>query len=95
MHEFPHFPEVKLAHLHCNGTSAHGLRCFLKRNGQTLEELTLKGVDAKENMTFAEVFSSCSNLESLKIHNSNLHGNNAPVEAMRRLKQFEWRYLDW
>ncbi|CAB3387350.1 Hypothetical predicted protein [Cloeon dipterum] len=90
MDEFPHFPEVKFAHLHCDGKSAHGLRSFLKRNGQTLQKLAIDGVDAKENMTFAEVFSSCPNLESLNIRKSNLYGNNAPVEAMSRLKQFEW-----
>ncbi|CAB3387352.1 Hypothetical predicted protein [Cloeon dipterum] len=93
MEEFPHFPEVKFAHLRCDGKSAHALRCYLKRNGQNLQKLRLEGIDAKENMTFAEIFSSCPNLESLKIYDSNLHGNNAPVEAMRRLKQFEWRDL--
>ncbi|CAB3387349.1 Hypothetical predicted protein [Cloeon dipterum] len=93
MDEFPHLPKVKIAHFDCNGTSGHVLRSFLKSNGPNLQELTLEGIDPKANMTFAEIFSSCPNLESLKICDSNLHGNDAPVEAMSRLKQFEWRGL--
>ncbi|CAB3375089.1 Hypothetical predicted protein [Cloeon dipterum] len=91
MDEFPHFPEVKFAHVHCKGATAHALRCFLKRNGQNLQELSLCGIDPKQNMTFAEVLTLSPHLTSFIIARSNLLGNDAPVEAMSRLTKFKWK----
>ncbi|CAB3375087.1 Hypothetical predicted protein [Cloeon dipterum] len=88
--EFPHFPQVKFAQFDCRGRSAHTLRRFLNRNGQTLQRLTLKEIATKENMTFNEIFTPCPNLRSLNIECSNLSGNDASAESMHRLKKLKW-----
>ncbi|CAB3376914.1 Hypothetical predicted protein [Cloeon dipterum] len=44
MNDFPLLPELKYAKMHCGGESANALRCFMKRNGETLQELSLEVV---------------------------------------------------
>ena len=94
MVEFPHLPEVKSATILCRNKSANALRCFMKRNGDTLQELTLDGIDIKEKMTLSEIFSFCPNLHSLELKRCILSGNDAPVDAMQQLKRFAWRNYD-
>ncbi|CAB3387204.1 Hypothetical predicted protein [Cloeon dipterum] len=93
MVDFPHLPHVKYARFDCEGKSAHALRCFLKRNGESLLELDLHHVDSKEKMTFGEIFSFCPNLQSLTLFFCTLFGNDAPVDAMQQLKRFAWHCL--
>ncbi|CAB3381124.1 Hypothetical predicted protein [Cloeon dipterum] len=90
MVEFPHLPEIKYATIFSNFQSVRALRCFLKRNGQTLEELFLKGIDIKEKMSLGEILSSCPNLRYLSLMWSTLVGNDAPINAIQKLKHFEW-----
>ncbi|CAB3381117.1 Hypothetical predicted protein [Cloeon dipterum] len=91
MVEFPHLPAIKCARIICGRKSAHALRCFLKRNGKTLQKLYLSGIRTKENMSLSEIFSSCPNLRCLILSSSTLVGNDAPdVDTMRQLKRFEW-----
>ncbi|CAB3381127.1 Hypothetical predicted protein [Cloeon dipterum] len=90
MDEFPHLPNIKSAKINCDCKSVHVLRCFMKINGQSLQKLTLYDVDIKEKMTIGEIFSLCSNLQSLILINCTLFGNDAPVDAMRQLKRFIW-----
>ncbi|CAB3381121.1 Hypothetical predicted protein [Cloeon dipterum] len=92
MVDFPHLPEIKYATILSNFQSVHALRCFLKRNGQTLQELYLKGIDIKEKMSLGEILSSCPNLRYLGLEWSTLVGNDAPVDSMQKLKHFEWMY---
>ncbi|CAB3378696.1 Hypothetical predicted protein [Cloeon dipterum] len=94
MVEFPHLPHIKYAEIDCEGESAHALRCFMKRNGQSLQELTLTYVDIKDKMTFGEIFSSCPNLQNLELFACTLVGNDAPVYAMQQLKRFQWHGLN-
>ncbi|CAB3376915.1 Hypothetical predicted protein [Cloeon dipterum] len=74
MNDFPLLPELKYAKMHCGGESANALRCFMKRNGETLQELSLEGVDIKENMTWHEIDSLCPNLQSLQLYSCILSG---------------------
>ncbi|CAB3381122.1 Hypothetical predicted protein [Cloeon dipterum] len=90
MEEFPHLPEIKYARIICGNISANVLRCFMKRNGQSLRQLSLDGIDVKEKMTFSEIFSLCPNLRVLDLNCCTLVGNDAPVDGMRQLKRFEW-----
>ncbi|CAB3381116.1 Hypothetical predicted protein [Cloeon dipterum] len=90
MVEFPHLAGLKRASINCGGKSAHVLRCFMKRNGESLRELCLNGIDIKAKMTFSEVFSSCPNLQTLRLNCCTLVGNAAPVDAMQQLKRFQW-----
>ncbi|CAB3381109.1 Hypothetical predicted protein [Cloeon dipterum] len=95
MVEFVQLPDIKYATINCGGKSAHALRCFVRRNGESLQELSLREIDIKENMTFSEIFSFCPNLEALQLINCIVSGNDAPVDAMHRLKRFEWtNYVD-
>ncbi|CAB3381135.1 Hypothetical predicted protein [Cloeon dipterum] len=91
---FPHLPQIKCARFVCGGKSAHALRCFLKRNGESLLELDLFDVDSKDKMTFGEIFTFCPNLKSLELFACTLVGNDAPVDAMQQLKRFKWRWLN-
>ncbi|CAB3388216.1 Hypothetical predicted protein [Cloeon dipterum] len=97
--DFPHLPVVEYAWINCKGKSAHTSRCFMKRNGESLRELRLEGIHSKENMTFREIFSFCPNLQCLEFFDCNFSGNDAPVDAMQKLKRFWWcnsdiRYSD-
>ncbi|CAB3388218.1 Hypothetical predicted protein [Cloeon dipterum] len=88
--DFPHLPVVEYAWINCKGKSAHTSRCFMKRNGESLRELRLEGIHSKENMTFREIFSFCPNLQCLEFFDCNFSGNDAPVDAMQKLKRFWW-----
>ncbi|CAB3381119.1 Hypothetical predicted protein [Cloeon dipterum] len=91
MEEFQHFPAIKYARIDCANKSAHVLRCFMKRNGESLQELTLSEIDIREKITFGEIFSLCPNLQSLGLNCCTVVGNDAPVDGMRQLKEFEWK----
>ncbi|CAB3379074.1 Hypothetical predicted protein [Cloeon dipterum] len=61
--EFPRLPEIKFATIAFGGKSANVLRCFIERNGESLQELYLEGINIEEKMIFGEIFSSCPNLQ--------------------------------
>ncbi|CAB3381138.1 Hypothetical predicted protein [Cloeon dipterum] len=88
--EFPHLPHLKKAIIICNSKSVHVLRCFMKRNGESLQELSLCDVDIKDKIAFSDIFNCCPNLQSLSLHCCTLSANDAPFDAMQQLKQFSW-----
>ncbi|CAB3381130.1 Hypothetical predicted protein [Cloeon dipterum] len=88
--EFPHLPQIKRATILSGRNSAHVLRCFLKINGQSLQELSLCDVGIEEKMAFSEIFNLCPNLKSLELNACTLVGNDAPVDSMQQLKRFSW-----
>ncbi|CAB3381120.1 Hypothetical predicted protein [Cloeon dipterum] len=90
MAKFPHLPEIKYATVNCGGKSTHTLKWFLKRNGESLQELTLRGIGIMEKMRLGVIFILCPNLQSLELSACTLFGNGAPVDDMQQLKRFKW-----
>ncbi|CAB3381131.1 Hypothetical predicted protein [Cloeon dipterum] len=88
--EFPHLPQLKKAMIICNSKSVHVLRCFMKRNGESLQELSLCQVSIRDKIAFSEILNFCPNLQSLALHCCSLSANDAPFDAIQQLKQFSW-----
>ncbi|CAB3387175.1 Hypothetical predicted protein [Cloeon dipterum] len=88
--EFPHLPVIDYALIDCKGKSTHALRCFLKRNGESLRELRLEGIHSKKQMTFREIFSFCPNLQCLELFHCNLSRKDPPLDAIKNLERFYW-----
>ncbi|CAB3383821.1 Hypothetical predicted protein [Cloeon dipterum] len=94
IYEFPHLPQIKIANIECDSKSAHVLRCFMKRNGESLERLYLSGVSIKEKMSFSEILNFCPNLQSFTLNCCTLSANDAPFDAMQQLKRFSWHSIN-
>ncbi|CAB3381134.1 Hypothetical predicted protein [Cloeon dipterum] len=91
--DFPRLPRLKCAEINCGGKSVRALRGFFSKNGDRLRQLALRDIDIKQEMSLGEIFSSCPNLQSLGLNCCSLLGNDAPVDAMRKLKRFLWKNL--